>query len=120
MGKNQYRVPKTVYYQCIWVLKDMDRLRRLEAVETRRKKKNESVIYMDDGEAISGAGVFVQAKWKLECIYNALMMIPAEYRKTTLDMIIYGLPFDDMAHENTWRKWRHVFIKELAKNLLLV
>ena len=31
-----------------------------------------------------------------------------------------GLQIGDIAHENTWRKWRQVFIRELAKNLLLI
>ena len=35
MRKNEYSVPKAVYYQCIWLIKDIDRLRKLEAVDRK-------------------------------------------------------------------------------------
>ena len=41
MRKNQYSVPKAVYYQCIWLLKDIDRLRKRKGkMETQLHKKS--------------------------------------------------------------------------------
>lgn len=120
MRKNMYSVPKAVYHQCIWLVKDMDRLRKLEAVSNYAKNGNELVFFVDDEEVIRDAEVLERAKWKLGCIRKALLKVPAEYRQSTIDCINYNVPYGDMAHENTWRKWRQVFIWELAKNLLMI
>ena len=120
MSSSRYRVPKSVYYQCIWTVKDMDRLRRLEAADNLERYKKEFVFFVDDDEIIKDRKVLTQAKWKLDCIRQAVDELPSEYRQGTIDSIVYNLPFSDMAHENTWRKWRQVFIRELAKNLLLI
>lgn len=114
------RLPKAVYYQCVWVLKDLDRLRRLEAADTLRHSSDEKVFFVDEDELIRDAEVLEEARRKLECIRDAIAEVPYEYRQRTMDSIVYGIPFDDVAHENTWRKWRQVFIRELAKNLMLI
>lgn len=120
MSNNKFRVPKPVYYQCVWILKDMDRLRRLEAISSYTQSSDELVFFVDDEEVIRNAEVLTQAAWKLDCIRKAIAKLPKEYRQSTIDCIVYNVPFGDMAHENTWRKWRQVFIRELAKNLLLI
>lgn len=120
MSERKCRVPKAVYYQCIWTVKDMDRLRRLEAANNHISKRGEFVFFEDDDEIIRSADVLEQAKWKLGCIRDAIDLVPEEFRQNTVDSIVYNIPFSDMAHENTWRHWRHVFIRELAKNLMLI
>ena len=120
MNRRKLRVPKAVYYQAIWIIKDLDRLRRLEAAGSYGHTKNEFVFFVDDEEIIRDSGVLEQARFKLDCVRDALALVPEEYRQKTIDSIIYGIPFDDMAHENTWRKWRQFFIRELAKNLMLI
>ena len=120
MSRKRFRVPKAVYYQCIWIIKDLDRLRRLEAAGNYGHTEDEFVFFVDDEEIIRDAGVLTQARFKLDGVRGALALVPEEYRQKTIDSIIYGIPFDDMAHENTWRKWRQFFIRELAKNLLLI
>jgi hypothetical protein len=120
MRKNEYSVPKAVYYQCIWLIKDLDRLRKLEAVSNYAAGEDELVFFMDDDEVIRDAEVLEKAKWRLSCIRRALIKIPEEYRQSTLDCISYNVPYGDMVHENTWRKWRQVLIWELAKNLFLI
>lgn len=120
MSRRKMRLPKAVYYQCIWVIKDIDRLRRLEAAANYGHNDDEFVFFVDDEEVIRDAGVLTQARHKLECVREALEAIPPEYRQNTIDSIVYSIPFDDMAHENTWRKWRQVFVRELAKKLMLI
>jgi hypothetical protein len=114
------RVPKPVYYQCVWILKDIERLKRLEAVDNYRSSKDEFVVFVDEEEVIRNAEVLCQARFKLECIRKALLAVPEDYRQMTIDSIVYGLSFGDMAHENTWRRWRQIFIRELAGNLNLI
>lgn len=120
MEVNKFRVPKPVYYQCFWTVKDLDRLKRLEAIGNYSGNTDELVFFVDDEEVIRNAEVLTQAAWKLECIRDAIEKVPEEYRQATIDSIVYNAPFSDIAHENTWRKWRQVFIRELAKNLLLI
>ncbi len=120
MIRNEDAVLKAVYYQCIWLIKDIDRLRKLEAVSNYAEREDELVFFVDDENVIRDAEVLEKAKWKLSCIREALIKIPEEYRQNTLDCISYNVPYSDMAHENTWRKWRQVFIWELAKNLFLI
>ena len=85
------------------------------------------LLYEDNNEvgksntwAENANEVLDKAKWRLDCIRRALIKIPAEYRQSTLDCISYNVPYGDMAHENTWRKWRQILIWELAKNLFLI
>lgn len=120
MAKNKCRVPKAVYFQCCWIVKDIERLRRLEAIGSYSARADEQVYFVDEEQVIRNADVLVQAAWKLECIRKAIAKVPKEYRQTTIDCIVYNVPYADSAHENTWRKWREVFIRELAKNLLLI
>lgn len=98
----------------------MDRLRRLEAADNLRHSSDEKVFFVDEDELIRDVEVLEEARHKLECIREAIAVVPCEYRQRTMDSIVYGSPFEDMAHENTWRKWRQVFIRELAKNLMLI
>ena len=48
MRKNEYSVPKAVYYQCIWLIKDIDRLRKLEAVSNYATRDDE-LVFCDQG-----------------------------------------------------------------------
>ena len=114
------RLPKAVYYQCIWIVKDIDRLRRLEAAGHFGHTEEEFVFFVDEEEVIRDSGVLLEARHKLECIREALEKVPSEYRQNTIDSIVYSIPFGDMAHENTWRKWRQIFVRELAKKLMLI
>ena len=111
MTERKDRVPKQVYFQCIWTVKDIERLKRLEAI---------SNYSQDEEDVMRDAAVLKQAAWKLECIRKAVTKLPKEYRQATIDNIVFNVPYGDIAHENTWRKWRQVFIRELAKNLLLI
>lgn len=120
MTERKDRVPKQVYFQCIWTVKDIERLKRLEAISNYSQEGNEMVFFVDEEDVIRNAAVLKQAAWKLECIRKAVTKLPKEYRQATIDNIVFNVPYGDIAHENTWRKWRQVFIRELAKNLLLI
>ena len=78
MGKSKYSVPKPVYYQCVWLIKDMDRLRKLEAVSNYAAKDDELVFFVDDEDVIRDSEVLEKANWKLNCIRKARIRIPPE------------------------------------------
>ena len=114
------KMPKAVYYQCLWTVKDIDRLYRLEAMMKHEKSEDEVVLYEDEGCMAMNEEVLRQASWKLSCIKDALNVIPQEYRIETIESIVDGVFPTGIAHENTWKKWRRVFIKELAHKLNLI
>lgn len=118
-GRNN-KIPKAVYYQCVWIVKDMERLKRLSLAADAGYIEDELVFFETDEEAVRGGEVLRQAKFKLQCIAKALGSLPEEYRQCTIESIVYGTPFSHLAHENTWRKWRRVFIRELAGRLSLI
>ena len=120
VGRGAYKVPKAVYFQCIWILKDMDRLRRLEAAATVPGSDDELVFFVDDEQMILDDKVIALARERLGCIRRALSVLPEEYRQSTLDCVVLGVRYSDTAHFNTWRRWRQIFIFELAKNLHLI
>lgn len=120
MRFDNYKVPKAVHHQCMWIVKDMERLLRLEMAADEVKQGGGAVYFSDEATLIKGGEVFDEAERKLECIRLAAQKLPPEYRQGTIDSIAYGKPFDDTAHTNTWRRWRRVFIKELAQNLFLI
>ena len=120
MEKRTYHLPKAVYYQCIWTVKDMDRLERLAAVADAGFKESEIVFFEVDEDAIENKEVLQQAKFKLACIRRALQELPEEYRRGTIASISEGLPYAGIAHDNTWRRWRKIFIRHLASELYLI
>lgn len=89
-------LPKPVYYQCIWTVRDIDRLKLIESSDE-------------------------YARRRLSAIYEALEVVPEEYRDDLLESIAYyGEGYRDNAHENTWKHWKKVYIRELAQKLHLI
>ena len=61
-----------------------------------------------------------RAEFELDCIGRALAKIPEEYRMGILSNIVDKTEFGDFAHPNTWKKWKQIFIAELARELGLL
>ena len=120
MNEEYGHIPKAVYFQCIWLVKDMERLRKLEAMKEYCSDPEVPVFFADDEALARDPRVLDQACRNLECIRKAIKKIPKEYRDETIASMIYGIRPGDMAHENTWKKWRRKFVKELAINLNLI
>jgi phosphomethylpyrimidine synthase len=60
------------------------------------------------------------AAYELGCIERALEGVPEVYREGLLDNIVNKTPFGDFAHPNTWKRWKLVFLYELAGALDLI
>lgn len=117
---SRLRLPKAVYYQCTWIVKDIDRLYRLDAMR-RHVPKDDELVFSDDEDLASMSDeVMEEASRKLACIKEALKAIPEEYRMLTVECISDANMPAGIAHENTWKKWRRTFIKELACKLNLI
>jgi len=64
--------------------------------------------------------VVEESIWKIKCIRDALNTIPEEYRANIIESIYTGEMPREIAHENTLKRWRRKFIRELAYNLNLI
>ena len=113
-------LPREVYYQCIWIVRDTERLRRLAEMGTAADL-SQSLVFFDMGTGNSvRLEVTKRAEWVLDCIDNALESVPEAYRQGIIDNIIKRQDFDDIAHPNTWKKWKRVFVYHLAHQLKMV
>ena len=106
--------PREVYYRCIWTVRDTARMIRLTT-----SLDAEPGVDSDDLRIVN-AEVIDQASRDLECINAALAAVPEVYRTGIMDNIVSRKPFDDLAHPNTWKKWKQIFLHELAKRMHLI
>lgn len=114
-------LPKEVYYRCLWVVRDS---RRLVMLVDAHVKGEDAARSGDPGAEAPAVMVSDEtarrAAEELACIDRALRKVPEVYRKDLLDNIIDKKPFGDFAHPNTWKRWKLVFLYELARELRLI
>ena len=122
------KLPREVYYRCLWTVRDADRLRMMASVlesdcigETDAKNDGiiSSVTPAEDAILISEESAR-RAAYELGCIERAFGKIPEVYRKGLSDNITDKVPFPDFAHPNTWKRWKLVLMYELARELRLI
>lgn len=115
---NPYQLPHNVYMQCLYAVRDYDRLR----------KEMEDILYAAPGtpdgmprgsetsDQTGDKAVKREAlRRRCETIEQALMLIPVEYRRGVLNGTMYGC-FPDDANPETYRRWRRRFLYQIAKN----
>ena len=97
-------IPRSIYFECIWIIRDIKRLEKI------------LIDKIDEyGE------VERNAYYKLDAIHRAIFKIPKEYRGVILKSITYGMNNTNIyIHENTIKKYKREFICQLAKNLALL
>lgn len=115
---------RNIYKQCVWIIKDYYRLLALSEMD--KNDYGSSVLIKDINDCgfeeyghIMGQNVIDEAKFKIQCISNALLEVPEEYRSGLFKNIVENEDFDDDASYNTWKRWKLVFIRNLARNLNL-
>ena len=113
------KLPREVYYRCLWTVRDSQRLGELAAVLSIRENGETDFTGMPE-TAMVPDDVAARAAFELECIRAAVHKVPEVYREGLLDNIIGKTPFDDFAHPNTWKRWKLVFLYELAKELRMI
>lgn len=96
-------IPRSIYFECIWIIRDKKRLERILASNIDEYGEVERNAY-----------------YKLDAIHRAILKIPAEYRGVILRSITYGINNTNLyIHENTIKKYKREFIYQVAKNLAL-
>lgn len=120
--ENPYRLPHNVYMQCLYAVRDYDRL----------KHEMDDVLYaspLSDGQprgsdttdtTANKAVRLEELSKRCGAIEQALVKIPAEYRRGVSENILYRCPYPRDAGEATYRRWRYKFVYCVAKNLKLV
>lgn len=119
-GDKKRVMPREVYCQCLWLVRDMERLETIaDMLPVFEKRSEKEVVFIaDDTEDLVSVDLINEAVRRLNCINDALDTIPEEYRKGIIEIIKNVRPFyPDTAHENTWNKWKHCFIYRLARNM---
>ena len=117
---NPYCLPKTLYNQVIAIVRDYDR--KLEKVNDILYGSAPPPNGMPKCISVSDhVGRKVEAieilNREIEAVNRALNIIPTEYALYIFDNVRYGDPYPDIAHRNTWSKWRTRFLYQIAKNL---
>lgn len=122
------RLPREVYYRCLWTVRDHARLEKLASVLDAGSETVSAADLLPGTEADEADDICVfisdaaaeHAAEELKCIHSALQRIPEVYREGIFDNIVSKTPYDDFAHPNTWKRWKLVFLYELAKELRLI
>lgn len=119
-GKDNGTLPRTVYHQCEWILRDYDRLLQVVArVPDIDASEKELVFFAGDSAGLTPKSVIDEAEFKIRSIENALEAMPEEYREAVFEYYVHQTRLPDEASENTWKKWKRTFIEELARELNL-
>ena len=115
---------RNIYKQCVWIIRDYYRLLALSEMD---KQDYGSCVFVKDVNDyefeeyahIMSQNVIDEAKFKIQCISNALLDVPEEYRSGLFKNMAENEDFDDDASYNTWKRWKLVFVRNLARNLNL-
>lgn len=119
-GNGNGTLPRAVYHQCEWILRDYDRLVQVVArTPDIDAAENEIVFYAGDSAGLTPKSVIDEAKFKIRSIECALESLPEEYREAVFEYYVHERRLPDEAAENTWKKWKRTFIEELARELNL-
>ncbi len=119
---NPFWLPKAVYYQALYAVRDYDRL-----CEEYRDILNGSAPSADGqprGTKIGDpteqkAERLLEVSEKLDAIERALNQLPEEYRMIVFNNVRYQRPYPYTAGVSTWSRWRRRFLFYVAKYLHL-
>ncbi len=122
----EYLMPDAVYYQCIWAVRDLDRMekRARELKQTFRSEKSsmlcESKVCYDISKPTERDAVeLIILEERIEAIKAALSIVPDKYKRYVMSNVVMknnGTTFPD----RVWRVWKQKFLYTVAKNLSLM
>lgn len=118
-----YSLPKAVYYQALYAVRDYDRLRAEydDILHASAAPPDGLPHGSGSGQPVADKALRLNAiSTKLTAIERALSGIPPEYRRGVLDNVRYGAPYPYTASYPTWSRWRRRFLWLAAKYLRLL
>ena len=121
-----YVMPNTVYYQCVWAVRDLERMEnRLQELEYNNSQKSSDMV-MESGNIYSGyrdmddsAIEMAILRERIDGIRSALGEIPERYRETVLNNINQR-EVVSLEPKKRWRLWKQKFLFCVARNLSLM
>ena len=120
--ENPYLLPEYLYKSIKYAIKDYDRIlqERLDILHSSPSPrfdtpKGTDVSSPTDSKALRLAALSKQ----LECIDQALVQVPHEYRRGVFNEARYGGGFPGDAGIATYKRWKQRFVYWTAKNMKL-
>lgn len=122
-----YVLPNAVYYQCIWAIRDLERMeKRMTELKEEEKSAIGASIVSDrvsgfvlrrPTEEIALEKAILEER--VSGIHSALETVPEDYRAFILSNII--LKNSGKAFPNRmWKYWKQRFVYTVAKNLSII
>ena len=116
---NPFLLPKNLYRQILYLIKDYDRIKLLweeELYTTPRSDGGPRGSHATD-PTFSKAVRRIRLEEDLKAMDKALEQIPEEYREHVINHARYSIPFPDWANRKTWSKYQSKYIYHVAENL---
>lgn len=120
---NKYILPRALYNQTIWQIRDYHRLKdQAEAILEASPEPS-------DGQPKgNGTGNVVESKvLKRERLLDTIYIIesckkeiPSEYQEGVWNNTVFGQPFPEGADRSTYGRYKSKFVYEVAKKLFLL
>lgn len=122
---NRYKLPKAIYHQTLWIIRDYERIKRqLENILSCSKSNNDINSYIQTNfvgnpvlnEIIKRDKYFNYVK----IIEESLDIIPTEYQKGVWDNITKYKAYPLDADRSTYGRYKSKFIHEVAERFDLI
>lgn len=118
-GQENRIMPRTVYNQCLWIVRDYERLKLICDNSSEAMLREDAFFYADDKNGLLSGPVINEARARVIAIEESLELIPVEYRKGVYENVANNVRFSDLASANTWKKWKKRFLYNIASKLNL-
>lgn len=117
-----YKLPKNVYYQALYAVRDYDRMREEYNEMMHSTASSDGQPHgTTPGDPVGRMAVRrAELSDKLTAIDRALCAIPQEYRKGVADNVRYGNGYPCTAGIDTWSRYRRKFLFYAAKYLKIL
>ena len=117
MWKQGFDLPKEVYMQTLWFIRDYPRMKEeYESLMGRAHPMDGQPRGTDVGDPTGQTAVkCAELSDKIKAIELALGIIPEEYRQHIFESVVYRTPYPAFAALNTWKNYRRRFIYFVAK-----
>lgn len=119
MWKKGYELPKEVYMQTLWFIRDYPRMKEeYDSLIGRSHPMDGQPRGTDVGDPTGQIAVkAAELSGKINAIEKALSSIPKEYRQSVFENVVYRIPYKPVASRNTWVTYRRRFVYFVAVNM---
>lgn len=121
--QTKYILPRTVYHQTIWRIRDYYRLKELaeELIEERAGEETERVQNNAIGDKVASTAIKRERFLEdIRSIDSALEEIPKEYQCGVWNNVLFGQPYPIDAGRATYGRYKSKFIYIAAEKLRIL